>query len=152
MLTGPGACWDSVLPHRMFSDRADGFSDQLFRGLQGFPWMADTGGQVSTSPCCILEGQGQPQHCLATPGLTSEFADVAIGLQHVARETSTAVGPWGIEAYLTAGSLAPLHALIYVHAGQTILSKPIAWATPAPLWGKGPSAAHPGDTKAPFYS
>lgn len=74
---------------------------------------------------------------------------MAIRLQQVARVTATAVGAWGIEACLAAGSLTLLRALIYVCAGQTILSKPIAWATPAPLWGKGPSAAHPGDTRLP---
>ena len=78
---------------------------------------------------------------MAIPGLTSEFADAAVGLQQVASDTVTAVGPWGIEARLAADSLTLLLALIYIHAGQTILGQPIAWVTPAPLWEKRPSGS-----------
>lgn len=87
-----------------------------------------------------------PQRCLTVTGLTSEFADTSIRLQQVARETATAVGPWGIKARLAAGSLTLLRALVYVHAGQTILSQPIARVTPAPLQGKGLSGSCLGDT------
>lgn len=71
---------------------------------------------------------------------------MTIRLQQVAREATTAVGPRGIEARLGAGFLTLFHALIYVHAGQTVLSQPIARVTPAPLWGKGPSGSPLGDT------
>lgn len=66
-------------------------------------------------------------------GLTTEFADAAIRLQQVAREATTAVGPWSIEADLAAGSLALLCALIHIHTGHAIFSQLIAWGAPATL-------------------
>ena len=71
---------------------------------------------------------------------------MTVGLQQVAGKTATAVGPRGIEARLAAGSLTPLRALVYVSAGQTVLSQLIAWVTPAPLWGKRLSGSPLGDT------
>lgn len=116
-----------------------------FTGLQGSPWQQARGDMYPLAPG-VPKSARDAQHCLAVPGLTSEFADTAIGLQQVARETATGVGPWGIEACLAAGSLAPLCALVYVCAGQTVRSQPIARVTPAPLWGKGPSRSPLGDT------